>query len=110
MVKSAEGQGPPPQGVMDAMAKLAEESFAAGILVELGGLLPSAEGVRVRLARGKVTVSDGPFAEAKEVVGGYAFIEAATKEEAIAGAERVLEVHRQHWPDWEGEVELRPVV
>jgi hypothetical protein len=110
MVKSAEDQGPPPQEMLEAMGRLAEEAVAEGILVELGALLPTAAGVRMRLSGGKITVSDGPFAEAKEVVGGYAFLEAASREEAIAGAERMLEVHRRYWPEWEGEVEIRPVV
>ena len=109
MVKSAENDGPPPPELLDAMAKVAEQEASAGILVAMGGLLPSAAGARVRLAAGTISASDGPFAEAKEVVGGYAFLEVASKEEAVAAAERLLELHRQHWPGWEGEVEIRPV-
>jgi hypothetical protein len=72
MVKSSETSGPPPKALMDAIAKLGEEGFKAGVMVEVGGLLPSATGARVRVSGGKLTVTDGPFTEAKEIVGGYA--------------------------------------
>ncbi len=64
-------------------------------------------GVRVRLSGGKVTVTDGPFTEAKEVFGGYAVFELKTKQEAIEGAVRFMELHKQYWPGWEGETEIR---
>jgi hypothetical protein len=70
MVKSSETSGPPPKALMDAIAKLGEEGFKAGVMVEVGGLLPSATGARVRVSGGKLTVTDGPFTEAKEIVGG----------------------------------------
>ena len=108
-VKSAENQGPPPQALMDAIAKLGEEGFRNGTLIEMGGLFPSPAGFRVRLAKGKVTVTDGPFAEAKEVVGGYAVFELPSKEAALDAARRFMELHRQHWPEWEGETEVRQV-
>jgi hypothetical protein len=94
---------------MDAMAKLAEEAVKAGTMVETGGLAPTAMSTRVRLARGKVTTTDGPFTEAKEVVGGYAVFELKSKEEAIEATERFMELHRKHWPGWEGETEIRQV-
>ncbi len=72
-----------------------------------GGLLPTATGTRVRLSGGRVTVIDGPFTEAKEVVGGYAQFELKSKEEAIEGARRFMELHKEHWPGWEGETEIR---
>jgi hypothetical protein len=109
LVKSTESSGPPPKGLMDAMAKLGEESAKAGVLVETGGLYPTAAATRVRLSRGKLTVTDGPFTEAKEVVGGYAVLELKSKEEAIRETVRFMELHKEHWPGWEGETEIRQI-
>src|SRR5213593_1925197 len=72
MVKSAENSGLPPKELMDAIAKISEEATKVGTMVEGGGLAPTALGARVRLSRGQLSVIDGPFTEAKEVVGGYA--------------------------------------
>jgi len=88
LVKSA-CSGPPPQRLMEEIGKLAEREMKAGTVVDMGGLMPLAMGARVRLAGGKVDVIDGPFAEAKEVVGGYWLIQAASKEEAVEWAKRV---------------------
>jgi len=107
IVKHAEKQGPPPKQLMDAIAKLAEEETKAGTMLGSGGLAPTAQGARVRLSGGRVTVTDGPFAETKEIVGGYAQFELKSKEEAIASAVRFMELHRKHWPGWEGETEVR---
>src|SRR5580700_6817027 len=107
MVKTAERSGPPPKELMDAMDKLAAESTKAGEMIESGGLGPTAAGSRVRLAGGKITVTDGPFTEAKEVFGGYAVFELKSKEEAVEGAVRFMELHKQHWPAWQGETEVR---
>lgn len=63
----------------------------------------------MRLARGKVTVTDGPFSESKEVIGGWAILEAKSKAEAIRIATEFMELHRQHWPGFEGESEVRPM-
>ncbi len=109
IVKHAEKQGPPPKQLMDAIAKLSEEAVQAGTMLGSGGLGPTALGARVRLSGGKLTVTDGPFAEAKEVIGGYAQFELKSKEEAIEGARRFMELHKQHWPGWEGETEIRPM-
>jgi hypothetical protein len=107
IVKSAERSGLPPKPLMDAIAKLAEEAGKAGTMVGSGGLGPTALGARVRISRGQLTVTDGPFTEAKEVVGGYAQFDLKSKEEAIASAVRFMELHKQHWPGWEGETEVR---
>src|SRR5947208_133153 len=72
-----------------------------------GGLKSTAEGARVRVSGGQVTVRDGPFTEAKEVVGGYAQFDLKSKEEAIESAVRFMELHKKHWPGWEGETEVR---
>jgi hypothetical protein len=81
--KSPERDTPPTQDEMDRMGKLIEEAMAAGWLLSTEGCLPTALGARVRQDNGKVKVTDGPFTEAKEVVGGFAIIRAASKEEAI---------------------------
>jgi len=109
MVKHAENFGPPPKEFMDAMAKLGEEAVKAGTMVASGGLAPTARSTRVRLSRGQVTAIDGPFTEAKEVVGGYAVLEFKSKEEAIESAKNFMELHKKYWPGWEGETEVRQV-
>ena len=90
------GMQPSPQLMAD-MGKLMEEMTRAGKLIDTAGLLPTSEGVRVKLARGKLSVVDGPFTEAKEVIGGYALLEAASKEEAIELTKRFLKVHGDEW-------------
>src|SRR5881296_4660193 len=107
IVKSAENQGPAPQALQDAMAKLTRDSLKDGSLVQSGGLGASSTGVRVRSVGGKLTVIDGPFTEAKEVVGGYAVLEAKSRDEALAAARTFMRLHQQHWPGWEGECEIR---
>jgi len=95
---------------MEAIGKLGEEAAKAGVMVEMGGLLPTAMGARLRLAGGKLTVTDGPFSEAKEVIGGYAVYSVKTKAEAVAWATRFMNLHEQLWPGWEGETELRQLM
>jgi hypothetical protein len=80
-----------------------------GSIIDTAGLQPTAKGKRVRLSRGKLTVIDGPFAESREVIGGYALVEAKSDEEALALANRFMDLHRVHWPVWEGECEVRPL-
>lgn len=110
LVKSAEkNSGPPPKELMDAMAKLSEEAAKAGTMIASGGLAPTAASTRVRLSGGKVTAIDGPFTEAKEVVGGYAVFDLKSKKEAIEGALRFMELHKKYWPGWEGETEIRQI-
>jgi hypothetical protein len=107
IVKHSEKQGPPPKELMDAIAKLGEEAVKAGTMLGNGGLGPTALGARVRLSGGQVTVADGPFTEAKEVIGGYAQFELKSREEAIASAVHFMELHKKYWPGWEGETEVR---
>jgi hypothetical protein len=102
-------QSPPPRELMDAMSKFVERSLKDGTLVDTGGLLPSKDGARVRLAKGKITVTDGPFTEAKEVIGGWAILKTDSKAEAIRIATEFMELHRKHWPEFEGESEVRPM-
>ena len=107
LVRHAEKQGPPPKELMEAIGRLAEEATKAGTMIASGGLGPTAQGARVRLSGGKVSVIDGPFTEAKEVIGGYAQFEFKTREEAIESAVQFMELHKKHWPGWEGETEVR---
>jgi hypothetical protein len=109
LVTSKEANSSPPPALMAAIGKLGEESFKSGKMVEMGGLMSSAAGARVRLAGGKITVTDGPFAEAKEIIGGYAVFELNSKAEAIEEVRKFLELHRLHWPGWEGESEVRQI-
>jgi hypothetical protein len=110
MVKHAENQGPPPKGFMEVMAKLGEEAVKAGTMVVSGGLAATAASTRVRLSKGQVAAIDGPFTEAKEVVGGFAILEYKSKKEALEGALAFMELHKKHWPGWEGETEVRQVL
>jgi len=98
-----------PQSLFGAMEELVGEAMRNGSLIDTAGLQPTAKGKRVRLSGGKITVLDGPFAETKEVVGGYALIEAKSYDEALAMATRFMDLHRVHWPQFEGECEVRPL-
>jgi hypothetical protein len=109
LVKAAENQGQPPKELMDAIGKLAETALKTGAMIQTGGLAPTAMSTRVRLSDGKVTALDGPFSEAKEVVGGFAVFEFGSKKEAIESAVHFMELHKQHWPAWEGETEVRQI-
>jgi len=107
MVKSKEGQGQPPPALMEAIGRHGAEATQNGTMVLSGGLYPASTGARVRVSGGTVRVTDGPFAEAKEVVGGFAIFDLKSREEAVEAARHFMELHRQHWPGWEGETELR---
>ena len=110
LVKSGEGRGMPPKALMDEINKLGEQNKQGGIkMLDSGGLAPSAMSQKVRVSAGKVSVIDGPFSETKELVGGFAMFEFATKEEALASAKKFMELHVKYWPGWEGETEVRQV-
>ena len=94
----------PDQALMDEMGLLMEEMTAAGALVSTAGLRPIEEATRIRQRRSRQKIVDGPFAEAKEVIGGFCLLEAATKEEAVEWSSRFLAVHG---PEWDIEVEIR---
>jgi hypothetical protein len=100
--------GPPP-ALMEAMGRFVQKSFQDGSLVDTGGLLPSKDGFRIRLAKGAISMTEGPFAETKEVIGGWAIINASSKPEALRIAQEFMELHRKHWPQFEGEAEVRPM-
>lgn len=100
---------PIPQGLMDAMEQFVAQSFQSGILKDTAGLKATSEGFKVHSRGGKLKVTDGPFTEAKEVIGGYALVEVKSREEALEVARQFMELHRVHWPEFEGECEVRPL-
>jgi|SRR5919198_2206983 hypothetical protein len=99
--KTVERNTPPTQQEIATMGKLIEEGMKAGWLLATEGCLPTAVGARVRRSSGKLTVTDGPFTEAKEMVGGFAILRVNSKGEAIELARKFLQVAG------EGECELR---
>ncbi len=102
-------QSGPPPALLEAMGEFVERSKREGVLVDTGGLLPSQDGFRVRLEKGHITVTDGPFVESKEVIGGWAILETASKAEVVRVATEFMELHRTYWPEFEGESEVRPM-
>jgi len=100
----------PSKAFLDAMDQLVHEAGKAGcVMVEGVGLHPTSAGARVRLSDGKVTVTDGPFTEAKEVVGGFAVFDAPSKTEMLKWTTRFMDLHKKHLPGWEGECEVRQI-
>jgi hypothetical protein len=102
-------QSGPPAALMEAMGRFVEKSRKDGVLVDTGGLQSSKDGVRVRLDNGEITVIDGPFTESKEIIGGWAILKADSKAEAVRIATEFMELHRKHWPGFDGESEVRPM-
>jgi len=98
---------PPTRELMEAMGKLADREIKAGRMLDSGGLMPVRTGAQVRIADGKLSVIDGPFVEAKEVIGGYAIFELRDKQEAVAAAVEFMQLHKDHMPGWEGTCEVR---
>ena len=106
MIRVAETGQKPSQRLMDEMGKLIDEMTRDGSLVRTAGLKPTKEGVRVRSNHGKLSITEGPFTETKEVIGGYAILEAKSMQEAIALTKRFLAVHGD---EWNLECEVRPL-
>ena len=107
IVKHKENKGFPPKELMEAIDKSGAEATKKGVMIGAGGLKPTETGARVVLSNGKISVVDGPFTEAKEIIGGYAQFELTSKAEAIQSAVEFMELHKKHWPGWEGETEVR---
>jgi len=99
--------GPPPAALVEAIERLGEEMAKKGTMVSFGGLKPTSSGARMRITNGKIITTDGPFTESKEVIGGFSIFNFASKEEALEEARKFTELHRVHWPKWEGEIEIR---
>jgi len=110
LLKHAEKfSGLPPKELLEAVEKLSQDPKNGGTVLSSGGLAPMAATTCVRLSQGKVTATDGPFAETKEVIGGYAVMEFGSKQAAVDGATHYMELHRKYWPGWEGETEVRQI-
>ncbi|MGB7052181.1 MAG: YciI family protein [Acidimicrobiales bacterium] len=92
--RPAEGLSPESQ---ERMGKLFEEITKAGAMLDTAGLTPTADGTRVTISGGKLSYTDGPFTESKEVVGGYAILQAKDKAEALEWVKRFLQVHDDSW-------------
>jgi hypothetical protein len=99
---------PIPKPLIDAMGQFIDENLKRGVLKDTAGLKGTADGFRVRSSGGRLKVTDGPFTEAKEIIGGYALVDVKSKDEARDVARQFMEIHRVHWPDFEGECEVRP--
>jgi hypothetical protein len=108
ILKSASATTNPPPELMEAIMRLGAEATNAGALLDTAGLAPSAAGARVELTGGSITVTDGPFAEAKELIS-YALYDVREKEEAVEWANRFLALHRDYWPGWEGQADVLKV-
>jgi hypothetical protein len=108
-VKMDESQANPPKALMEAMGEHVGEGFASGLLLDAGGLYGAKEAVEYRVRSGQLTVTDGPYAEAKEVIGGWAIIKVDSEEEARAEGQKMADLHQTHWPDWEGAIEIRRI-
>jgi len=97
-------QGPPSQEYMDQMNKLIEESMKSGELIATGGLTPLQQGARIVQAAGKVSITDGPYIESTEIIGGFAILEVPSKEAAIESSKRFLKIAG------DGQVTIRPLM
>jgi hypothetical protein len=109
MVKMREDVGEAPPALAEAMGRGIADALASGLMVDAGGLFPTALSTEIRVAGGQMTVTDGPYAEAKEVAGGFSILDVPSREEAVRLARRVADLHREFWPDWEGSVEVRRI-
>ena len=109
IVKTRETAVPPSPALIAKIVKLGEDAAKKGVMVGMGGLGPTALGARARLSNGKITVTDGPFTEAKEIIGGYAIYDVASKKDAIEWTRKFLEAHIGLWPQ-DIEVEVRQMM
>jgi hypothetical protein len=98
-VRMEEGIGMPPQSLMDAMDVYIGEQAAKGVFLDGGGLYGTEDAVNFVVRQGETTRVDGPYAEGKEVVGGWAIFQYDTVEEAVVGQEEFAALHAKHWPE-----------
>lgn len=101
--------GPPPPELFEAIGTFGAETAASGVLVDQGGLAPTGGSTHIRVSNGKLTVTDGPFTEAKEVIGGYAMYDVRDKDEAVELSRRFMQIHLELWPAFEGTSVVRQV-
>jgi hypothetical protein len=106
--KDYEAGVPPDPKLLAAIGQYTQEMIKKGVVLATEGLLPSSKGARVRLTDGKLTVTDGPFTEAKELIGGFAIVKASSRKEAIELGSRFMMLHKEALGGkWEGECEIR---
>ena len=108
-VKMREDVGTPPPALPEAMEKEMRALFTAGTMLEAGGLGPSRESAHLELRGGDVMVTNGTWTEATEVAGGFAVMELQSLEDAVEHGRQLLQIQKDHWPGWEGSVEVRPL-
>ena len=101
--------GPPPPELFEAIGAFGEELVKAGVAVDQGGLADIATSPHIRVSGGTMTVTDGPFSETKEVIGGYGMYEVRSVEEAVEYSRRFMQIHLDHWPAFEGTSVVRQV-
>jgi hypothetical protein len=109
LLKAVPASTPPPPDLMAAIMRLGEDATRAGALLDTAGLLPSAAGATVAVHDGRLDVTDGPFAEAKEMIS-YAIYDVHSLEEAVEWTGRFMKVHRDLWDGWEGEATVHQVM
>lgn len=100
-VKMEEGVGAPPQALFDAVEKHIAAAAEAGHFLDGGGLFSIKDAVNLVIRKGEITRVDGPYAEAKEVVGGWSIMQYDTLEDAIAAQQEFAELHAKYWPECE---------
>ena len=108
-VRMEEGIGTPPQSLFEAMDEYIGERVASGVFLDGGGLFGTEDAVNFVVRKGEITRVDGPYAEAKEVVGGWSLLQYDTVEEAVADMETFADLHAKHWPDVEVVSTLRQI-
>lgn len=109
LISAVEDGKPPPPRLMQEIMKSSDRAVTGGRMISTGGLVPllAGSGARVEVRRGKLKVHDGPFTETKEVIGGFAIFEFATREDALQSAIDFMELHRLYGEGWEGVCEMR---
>ena len=108
--KNSEAGMPPDPRLAEIIGKQAAEMERTGVMLASGGLLPSAKGARIKVKGGKLLVTDGPFAETRELVGGFAIMETKSREHAIELGREFMQLHADVLgPLYEGELEIRPI-
>jgi len=109
LVRMEEGQDNPPQALFDAMDTYIGEQAQKGVFLDGGGLYGVDDAVNFVVRAGETTRVDGPYAEAKEVVGGWAILQYDTLEEAIVGQQEFADLHAKHWPECSMVATLRQI-
>ena len=109
-VKMDEAKANPPAGAHGGHGRARRRRPSpTARFVDGGGLYGAADAVEFRVRGGNVTVTDGPYAEAKEVIGGWAIVKFDTEDEARAEGQKMADLHLEHWPGWEGAIEMRRI-